>query len=186
MAPQEVRSELDHAYESFKAIAGQPGGFATPAWLTCSEALLHQESFSLTYASDCRGTAPFFPVVEGRVLETPQVPANLATLDEVLGRPQQTVESFFDDTLERARSLLWPVFTLHAEAEGGRYAEAFSSFLARGQEQGFDFQPLTRLLEQCTNAGALPACSIERGQVPGRHGEVSVQGAAQDYDSKPS
>lgn len=176
--PARVRLELDRGLRAFSDIAGPPVAFAAPAWLTRDEALLHQDTFGLRYASDCRGVEPFLPVVEETVLATPQVPANMATLDEVLGRPGQSAERFFAESLERSESLECPVFTLHAEAEGGRYAEPFRAFLRAGLERTIAFAALGELLREDRPADRLPACRVARGQVPGRHGVLSVQGAS--------
>ena len=74
--PAAVAQELDRAHRAYVAIFGdRPRTFAAPAWLSRDEAILHQEGYGLDFGSDCRGREPFVPVVRGRRLETPQVPA---------------------------------------------------------------------------------------------------------------
>lgn len=171
-----VASELDRARSAYIGIHGAPPRtFAAPAWLTRDAALLHQESFDLEYASDCRGDEPFLPKVESTTLATPQVPSTLPTLDEALGATHQRAAEYFADQGRAVGAQDWPVFTLHAELEGGPYDEQFFDFLQACHEREFAGQPLGRLLAQRLAAGPLPVCHIGHRGVPGRHGVLSHQ-----------
>ena len=76
LPPARVAAELDRARDAFVTVFGAPPRtFAAPAWLASEVSLLHQESYGLAYGSDCRGVEPFVPVLAGRELVTPQVPA---------------------------------------------------------------------------------------------------------------
>jgi len=46
----------------------------------CYDAL--KENLYFDYSSDCRGIDPFFPVIDTRVLKTPQVPVTLPMMSE--------------------------------------------------------------------------------------------------------
>ncbi len=174
-----VAEQLDRGFSGYEAALGErPSTFAAPAWLTSEAALLHQETYRLRYASDCRGREPFLPVVGGSALVTPQVPATLPTLDEALGFSHESAGDYFESMLERARGEAWPVLTVHAELEGGPYAEDFAQFLDRVPSRGVRCVPLGSLLEARLAAGPLPACPVLHAPVPGRHGVVAVQGAA--------
>jgi undecaprenyl phosphate-alpha-L-ara4FN deformylase len=172
---ERVRSELDRGRESFIAIMGRsPACFAAPAWVTNDVALLHQERFGLLYASDCRGTEPFLPRIDGRSLRTPQIPATLPTLDEALGAECRDAPSFFTMIRERLRGGEWPVLTLHAELEGGPYAGDLAAFLDRLKDDGVRCLPLRELLGDRLRRGDLPVRSIGMRAIPGRHGVLSV------------
>jgi undecaprenyl phosphate-alpha-L-ara4FN deformylase len=174
-----VARELDRGYQAFLSATGErPETFAAPAWLTRDEALVHQEEYRLAYATDCRGVEPFLPVVAGRALRTPQVPATLPTLDEALGDTHATPADYFRAMLDEAGGLSWPVFTLHAELEGGPYAQEFSEFLRAAAERGFTCAPLGRLLAERLRRGPLAVGRLGYGPVRGRHGLLSVQVAA--------
>jgi undecaprenyl phosphate-alpha-L-ara4FN deformylase len=171
-------AELDKARAAFLAAYGAaPKTFAAPAWLTRDDALLHEETLGLDFASDCRGTEPFLPIVEGRKLATPQVPATLPTLDEALGDTHADAPSYFAAMAARAADQPWPVFTLHAELEGGPYAAEFARFLGDLALGGFRGVRLGALLAARRAAGPLPACALEHRPVRGRHGVLSTQAA---------
>jgi undecaprenyl phosphate-alpha-L-ara4FN deformylase len=174
--PAKVAAELDRGRAAYREVFdAQPRTYAAPAWLSCDSALLHQETFVLDYGSDCRGREPFLPVVEGRTLTTPQVPNTLPTLDEALGDTHADAPSYFRDMVERARVAAWPVFTLHAELEGGPYAADFARFLADLKAAGVEGVPLGELLRARRAAGPLPECPLNHAPVPGRHGVLSTQ-----------
>jgi undecaprenyl phosphate-alpha-L-ara4FN deformylase len=175
--PARVAEHLDRGYAAYFAIFGRsPRTYAAPAWLTSDAALEHEETFRLDFASDCRGREPFLPVVGGRELATPQVPSTLPTLDEALGETHRDAPSYFAailDAVERGNG--WEVFTLHAELEGGAYAEEFAAFLAAARARGFEGVPLGELLRRRRDAGQLAACRLVHAPVPGRHGVLSTQ-----------
>jgi undecaprenyl phosphate-alpha-L-ara4FN deformylase len=174
---EETVLELEQGARAYAEIlARKPRTFAAPAWYSCADSVLHQEGMGLTYASDCRGAEPFLPVIEGRVLSTPQVPATLPTLDETLGGRDRDATAFFDRMLVEAAEALWPVLTIHAELEGGPFAADFAAFLAKAREAGIQVAPLKDLLAaRIDTTLPLPCCQMSYGTVPGRHGRVSIQ-----------
>jgi undecaprenyl phosphate-alpha-L-ara4FN deformylase len=174
--PGKVASELDRGGRAYVEIFGEPPKtYAAPAWLSRDEALLHEETYALDYASDCRGEEPFLPVVRGRALKTAQVPSTLPTLDEALGDTHEDAVAYFDAMLDVGETSNWPVFTLHAELEGGPYAEPFLGFLERAAGRGIRCVPLGELLRARRAAGPLAECPVGHGPVRGRHGLLSVQ-----------
>ncbi len=174
--PDRVRRDLDRGFEAYRGLYGRPPGtYAAPAWFVNDEALLHEESYGLAYASDCRGREPFLPIVRGTTLATPQVPSTLPTLDEALGDTVVSAADYFERVLEQARGQAWPVLTVHAELEGGPYAAEFAAFLERAAAAGLAPVPLGDLLRGRLAAGPLAACTLTRAPVPGRHGELSTQ-----------
>ncbi len=173
---ERVAEQLDRGRAAYREVFGaEPLTFASPAWLSCDAALVHQEGFGLAYASDCRGREPFLPVVGGETLATPQVPATLPTLDEALGATHPDAESYFRSMLEAVLGGGWQVLTVHAEIEGGPYAADFLGFLSLAVERGLRCVPLGELLAARRAAGRLAACPVVHGPVPNRHGVVSLQ-----------
>lgn len=180
----EIRADLERAREAFAQVFGRPPeATAAPAWLASERSLLAAEDLGFRYASDTRGAGPFRPVVHGRALTVPQVPVTLPTLDERLGtesgRSAVTAAGFYADVLERlarrerAHDVL-EVLAVHAELEGRAYLDAFEDFLERVLVAGGAVVPLGTLLSHAR--GPLPECALRRGAVPGRAGEVSLQG----------
>jgi undecaprenyl phosphate-alpha-L-ara4FN deformylase len=175
--PEKTAAELDRGFQAYRQIYGAaPRTYAAPAWLSNDDALLHEETYGLAYASDCRGTEPFLPVVRGRTLKTPQVPATLPTLDEALGDTHSDAPAYFAAMVEEATLASWPVFTLHAELEGGPYAEDFRAFLRQARQAGLRCVPMGELLAERQRQGPLAACAMHHAPVRGRHGVLSTQG----------
>ncbi len=176
LAPDTVASELDRGRTAFaSAVGAPPRCFAAPAWLTCDAAVAHQESFGLDYASDCRGTEPFLPLIDGPLVQTPQVPTTLPTLDEALGVTHTTGAEFFAEILRATVQQAWPVLTIHAELEGGPYEEAFDRFLSDLSAYQSRAVTLGNLLSERKALGPLARCRLGLGTVGGRHGQVVVQ-----------
>jgi len=177
MSDDQIILELERGAEAYADVfTKKPTTFAAPAWLCSNDSLLHQEKMGLTYASDCRGMDPFFPVVDGRPLRTPQVPATLPTLDECIGGTDKDAKSFFDRMLDEVKAGEWPVLTIHAELEGGPFASDFAAFLAKAKERNILVMPLRDLLAARAAAPQpIPRCTMSYGAIEGRHGVVSVQ-----------
>ena len=174
LSDNEVASQLGRARGAFIEIFGAaPRTFAAPAWFGDERSLLVEEWYELEYASDCRGSEPFVPVVAGKVLTTPQVPATLPTLDEALGDTHTEPRAFFASMLDAAASAAWPVLTVHAEIEGGPYVADLRWFLERARERGIEPVPLGELIAARRATGVpFPEHSMGYGTVPGRHGTV--------------
>ncbi|HVN77339.1 MAG TPA: polysaccharide deacetylase family protein [Thermoanaerobaculaceae bacterium] len=174
LSENEVAAQLGRARRAFVEIFGaNPCTFAAPAWFGDERALKVEEWYELEYASDCRGFEPFQPLVDGKALATPQVPATLPTLDEALGDTHADAGSFYDSMLDAAGSAPWPVLTVHAELEGGPYTEEMRRFLALARERGIAPVPLRELLAARRATGVpLPQRTMGYGTVPGRHGTV--------------
>ena len=175
---EEIIQELERGATAYvNILARKPLTFAAPAWYSCKGSLLHQETLGLAYASDCRGTEPFYPVIEEQPLRTPQVPATLPTLDETLGGKDKDAAAFFARMLGEVREGEWPVLTIHAELEGGPYANEFAAFLVNARVAGISVVPLKDLLaDRLATGRPLPGCTLSHGAVEGRHGFVSLQG----------
>jgi undecaprenyl phosphate-alpha-L-ara4FN deformylase len=170
----EVATQLGRARQAFIEIFGAPPRtFAAPAWFGDERSLLIQEGYGLDYASDCRGEEPFQPVVKGVALDTPQVPTTLPTLDEALGDTHAEARVFFASMLEAAARAAWPVLTVHAELEGGPYADDLREFLTQARTRGIRPVALAELLAARRATGVpLPCHPMGYGSVPGRHGTV--------------
>ena len=172
-----VEQELSRGRAAYREIFGeQPATFAAPAWFTDERALIVQESFGLSFASDCRGTEPFLPVVCGKSLATPQVPSTLPTLDEALGWTHEDAGAFFRSMAKEGSRGGWPVLTVHAELEGGPYAPQFEEFLCGCRALGLAPVALGELLALRRAEGtSLPPGRLELRPVPGRHGRLATQ-----------
>ncbi|RCS59384.1 polysaccharide deacetylase family protein [Parvibium lacunae] len=173
---------LRKAFERFQAIFG----YAAPThgaagWQMNDHALSQHSANGLRYASDSRGTHPFWPVVNGKTLAHIEMPTTLPTLDELLGRE---VNGTVIDESNVAQHLLRytaaqqqdHVFTLHAELEGMKLLPVFAELLRGWQAQGYELSTMSQYFHVLQTQN-LPKHAVTWGEVAGRTGDVLLQGA---------
>lgn len=164
------------AHGAFAEVFGEPArGAVSPAWRCNDTTLELQEDYRLDYAGDCRGDAPFYPVVKGRRLATLQVPTTLPTMDELLGLDGRSAEQVNREILGLVREDALNVYALHTEVEGGALAEAFQAFLQGLKDREVRIRTHADWVPEWKAAGP-PARAIGRREIPGRAGWVSWAG----------
>ena len=167
-----IEADLRRGYDTLAQILGkEPTCFAAPAWQVTPTALFVLDQFPFRFQSDCRGWAPFQPVIAGTRVRHPQVPTSLPTYDELVGlqcEPRQYNEHLL--------SLIKPeqcnVLTIHAEVEGGACLAQFEDFLERAKAQGMYFEALGETLSRID---AITESSIVAKTVAGRDGWIACQ-----------
>jgi undecaprenyl phosphate-alpha-L-ara4FN deformylase len=117
-------------------------------------------------------------VVDGELIDCPQLPTTLPTLDELIGVDGLTAASVAAHLLDiTAQEPRHPhVYTLHAELEGMQLGGVFDALLTGWREQGYTLQPMRDLIS-AVNREALPRHRLDRGSVSGRAGTLMTQGA---------
>ena len=170
----DVRREIVKGVNSLKALGLVPQCAASPGWRTTDAVLKARAVENNVFNSDCRGEGVFSPVVAGDVLQPPQVPVNLPTYDEVVGRDGVTEANYNDFILEQLTPQGYNVLTVHAEVEGIRASSMFEEFLDRSREAGFDMVPLSALIP--SDIENLPTAAVVRRQFPGREGWLAFRG----------
>ncbi|MHB8253186.1 MAG: polysaccharide deacetylase family protein [Acidiferrobacter sp.] len=174
----DVRREFGRARAEFERVFAMPAQSAAAAgWQANADSLTAYDEASLLYASDARGSSPFFPSVAGERFRTLQIPTTLPTLDELLGRPDfpddQLVAHYF--TLLQRNTL--NVLTIHAEIEGMAKYEWFREFLARAVSMRVRFITLGAAAADILRAPlAVPICELVAGELDGRSGTLATQG----------
>lgn len=175
-----VETEMNKACARFSDIfAETPKAHAAAGWRMNRHALRLTQRLGFTYASDCRGTHPFLPVIDGELIACPQLPTTLPTLDEMLAvekgiSAEQAVDQIFQRSSETAGT---HVFTLRAELEGMKFITAFERLLAAWKNAGVALISL-RELRASLDLKALPRHSVEFSEAPGRSGLRMTQGPA--------
>ena len=180
-----TEEELGRAVEAFsKATGGAPKAVAAPGWQATGHSLRVQDRLGLDYASDSRGTAPFYPSVEGTAFKTLQIPGTLPTVDELLGNDgvnDANVASHLEKMVLEGRV---NVYTGHAEIEGMYLAQPFSDLVGKLVARGCSFVTLRELAASAKQDPATPVCRFADGLVPGRAGPVACQGAVVGGESR--
>jgi undecaprenyl phosphate-alpha-L-ara4FN deformylase len=172
-----IRAEIDEAFEVYRAIIGEPArSFAAPGWRTCPAALKILDSMRLDYRSDTRGTAPYRCALDGEILNAPEIPTTLPTMDEVMGSPDlPDDDSLVRFYINRMSAGALNVHTVHAETEGMGHLATFTSLVWALKERGAHFVRLCDVAARLT-ASELPICAVIRTTLPGRAGWISAQG----------
>ena len=179
-SPAWTRRELQRATDRYAEVFGTPARVHGAAGWQMNEAAYRLEAeLGYTLASDGRGTHPFVPVdASGQVLGPLQLPTTLPTLDELIGLDGWDVSNVHRALLERTEHDTSPlhVYTLHAELEGQKLLPVFERLLQGWRDQGHTLVSLGQAAATLATQ-AVPRCHIATGTVPGRSGELAVQGA---------
>jgi peptidoglycan/xylan/chitin deacetylase (PgdA/CDA1 family) len=176
-----TRREFIQAVERFREVFGtEPKTFGAAGWQMNYHAFELEHEFKMHYASDTRGMNPFLPEMRGRVFSVPQLPTTLPTLDELVGVGGVTVDNVAEHLLkltEKDPPAYGHVFTLHAELEGMALRPVFERLLAGWRTQGYDLVA-TQALADKLDRKTLPINTVVMGEVPGRSGNLALQGPA--------
>ena len=171
MSAARVTEQIGRAHEAIALTTGRmPTCIAAPGWRCTNDILALRDQFGYTYASDCRGSEVFQPVVDDQPAGPPQVPVNLPTWDEVIGLDSCTKLDAFPTIASHINHGGFNVLTTHAECEGGFAAHDFEQFLDVMLDQGWSFVPLSELIPD-----DVPRGSLTQGWIPGRDGWVSLK-----------
>ncbi|RII29092.1 MAG: 4-deoxy-4-formamido-L-arabinose-phosphoundecaprenol deformylase [Geobacter sp.] len=166
--------ELGKASALFQEVLGHRAlTTAAPGWTVTADSLEVQDAMQLSYCSDCRGSHPFYPVMDGRTFRTLQIPTTWPTMDELLGSNGITPETINDHYL----SLLTPglnVHTIHTEYEGMAMLQVFTDLLTRLTARGVRFVTFAEVAEEF--ASSAPAAPLAMAEIPGRAMPVAIQG----------
>lgn len=179
MALDEVRTEFVAARAEFLRIFGAEAKTAGAAgWQSNVRSREVYDEAGLLYASDTRGSRPFFPRINRRVFKTLEIPSTLPTLDELMGRPEFPDKAIVPHYLSLLRDDSPNVFTLHAEIEGMGRRALFRELLSECRKAGVSFIRLDDLAcELLAKRAAIPVCDQVMTEIDGRSGLVATQAA---------
>ena len=169
--------QMERACTRFTEIFGEAARtHGAAGWQMNVHAWRLTQRLGFDYCSDTRGTEPFVPIRNAELIDCPQLPTTLPTLDELIGLDGVTPENVADRVLELSRDPLptGHVYTLHAELEGGKLLPAFERLLEGWKEMGYSLVP-TRALYESLDRGRLPRCAVDVGTVAGRSGTLAIQ-----------
>jgi undecaprenyl phosphate-alpha-L-ara4FN deformylase len=171
-----TRRELTLASDRFAEVFGRPARVHGAAGWQINRFLPElQRQLGFEYASDSRGVSPFMPVVDGKVVDVPQLPTTLPTLDELIGRPDLGTQDPIDHLLQLTEQPNRDhVYTLHAELEGGLYADGFERLLRTWRARDVQLVDLASYAATL-DFKTLPRYAMEEGAVEGRSGTLATQ-----------
>lgn len=174
-AEREMKLACNRYADIFKEA---PRTHGAAGWQMSVHALRATQKLGFAYCSDGRGVSPHFPVWQGEIIDCPQFPTTLPTMDELIGLNGVTETNVHEHLLALTAqdSALPHVFTLHAELEGMRLLPALERLLVGWREQGYELCA-TRTVFEAFPREVLPYHAALQGELPGRSGTLLVQGA---------
>lgn len=150
--------------------------FAAPSFFCSNATMLLKENFYFDFSSDCRGIDPFFPVIDTRVLKTPQVPVTLPLISEWFCAGRKNAKSFFDYILNEIDKQKYPVYEILPLYEGEEFREEFERFLNNCSKKGIIFVSLREFLGlRISEEKPLPRCTLSYGIIEGRRRFATIQ-----------
>ena len=186
-----VRREMDRAQNRYTDIFKTPSlTHGAAGWQMPKHALRLTQEMGFAYASDGRALSgqgtPHFPVVNAEIINCPQLPTTLPTLDEMIGLDGCTEANVHAHLLIMTQSPPPPivpaqqamcahVFTLHAELEGMRLLPVFEKLLVGWKDQGYEFVATETIYKNLDRAH-LPYFTAQNAGLPGRSGTLLLQG----------
>lgn len=173
-----TRREMMRAVEAFHEVFGSaPYVMGAAGWQINRHTLALQDELGFRYASDTRGTQPFFPEMEGVRARCVQLPTTLPTLDELIGVGGVTAENVHEIILRQSAHATphHHVYTLHAELEGMQLLPVMERLLTHWRTAGANMVTLKDQFDRL-DLGTLPTCQLRWGTVPGRSGTLAMQG----------
>lgn len=178
MGAAAVEAEFAAARAEFRRIFGTEAVTAgAPGWQANADSRATYDRAGLLYASDSRGTAPFFPRIGDRSFATLEIPSTLPTLDELMGRPEYPDNRIVPHLMSLLRPDVLNVFTLHAEIEGMGRRGIFQQLIAALQAAGVTVVSLEAAARQLlAQRESIPVCELAQAEIDGRSGLLAVQG----------
>ncbi len=174
-----TQREFMRGMDAFTEVFGEPpASHAAAGWQMNDHALVLEVESGLAYASDCRGTGPFYPKLTSGARGCLQLPTTLPTFDELLGRDgideHRLADAVFEQ-IERSPVREPQVFTLHAELEGMLLIDAFDRLVSRCRQAGMQLVRLSSIA-QWARGRTIAQAEMIQGEVAGRSGRLAVQG----------
>lgn len=186
-----TRREMELAQNRFTDIFKEPAHtHGAAGWQMPRNALRLTQEMGFDYCSDGRALpgqgTPHFPVVNAEIIDCPQIPTTLPTLDELIGLDGCTEANVHERLLAMTagappaltatqQPMSAHVFTLHAELEGMRLLPVLEKLLTGWQEQGYELVS-TGAIHRHLDRAHLPYYDARMGTLPGRSGTVLMQG----------
>jgi peptidoglycan/xylan/chitin deacetylase (PgdA/CDA1 family) len=172
--------EMQRACVQFEKVFGEPARtHGAAGWQMNRHALRLEQQLGFAYCSDTRGSEPFMPVYRAEIINCPQLPTTLPTLDELIGVDDINTENVAQHLLKLSETSLptGHVYTLHAEMEGMKLAGVFEALLEGWRAQGYELVSMAQYFADLDVAN-LPRHEVAFGEIPGRSGDLALQGAA--------
>ncbi len=173
-----VEAEMGKACTRFAEIFDETAStHGAAGWRMNRHALRLTQRLGFSYASDCRGSHPFIPVIDGEIVACPQLPTTLPTVDEILALdPESTPDQAADRILQLSSAIAGDhIFTLRAELEGMKFGSTIERLITGWKNSGYQLVAL-RAIYSTLEMKDLPRHTVRFAETPGRAGLRMTQG----------
>lgn len=175
-----VKDQLELAFARFAEVFGRPADvYGAPGCRMSRLAFRQEARMGIRYASDTRGSEPFWPIADGEPIRCMQLPVTLPMTDELVGTGNITPETVHQHLMS-ATMPVQPhghVFALRAELEGMAWLSVMERLLDGWLEQGQQLISLGDLYSMMA-ARQLLYHAVETTRIPCGMGNQVVQGWA--------
>jgi undecaprenyl phosphate-alpha-L-ara4FN deformylase len=176
MPQPKIYTEFNKAVNEFKHVFGEmPKTAGAPGWQANAKTLAVYDQFDLKYASDCRGTSPFYPKINQQTFKTLQLPTTLPTIDELIGRTEYPLYKLTSHYLKLLKPNQLNILTSHAELEGMKYLDWFRDFLVTLKQHKIQFKTLANIASDAIATKNTTIAELTQGSIEGRSGLMAVQ-----------
>jgi len=175
-----IEHAMRRACERFEALLGErPRTHAAPGWRMTRHAFRLTQRLGFAYCSDTRGRTPYIPMCDGELIACPQLPTTLATIEELLERGGQTLETVHHEILRLSADAppTGHVFSLEADQGAAPLAPVLERLIDGWRILGYEIGGM-RALAEGLEPKALGHYAVEERVAPDRAGGVAVQGLA--------
>jgi len=175
-----IEQSMRRACERFEALLGErPRTHAAPGWRMTRHAFRLTQRLGYAYCSDTRGRTPYIPMCDGELIACPQLPTTLATIDELLARGGQTLETVHHEILRLSEGPppTGHVFSLDADRGAALLAPVLERLIDGWRILGYEIGGL-RALAESLDPKALGHYAVEERAETDRGAGVAVQGLA--------
>lgn len=182
-----IEAQMRKSCARFSEVFGEPArAHGAAGWRMNRHALRLTQRLGFSYASDCRGSHPYIPIIDGEIVACPQIPTTLPTLDEVLVlEPGFSPEQAADRIVQLSAAIPGDhVFTLRAELEGMPFIGAFERLIGGWKSKSFELVAL-REVRSTLDPAELPRHVVRYAETPGRPGLRMTQGPEFLHDYAP-
>ncbi|MCB5195961.1 hypothetical protein [Deefgea salmonis] len=163
---------LKRAYVAFtQNMKGEPVAFSAKGWQGNKAVYRLEQMMGWRFASDTRGSHPFWPVVNAETSRCVQLPVTLPMLEELPSHGR--VESILAQT--QKESPWGHVYNAAADFDGIQAADDFIRLLKGWIEQGYQVVALGELYQQLDRA-LIPYHEVVYQSCTGRYGLLATQG----------
>ncbi|QKJ65404.1 hypothetical protein HQN60_00840 [Deefgea piscis] len=164
---------LKQAYAQFtQGMKGEPVAFSAKGWQANKAVYRLEQMMGWRFASDTRGSHPFWPVVNAETSRCLQLPVTLPMLEELPSH--ERVELILAQT--QNESPWGHVYNAAADFDGIQAADDFIRLLKGWIEQGYQVVALGDLYQQLDQA-LIPYHEVDYQPCIGRYGVLATQGA---------